>query len=89
MAFRVISKLLKYFNGAAIVVFFRIPLAWFGVGWTTVFPNNLALYLKDLKLLVLTISALKLVASSLEKNHKLPVVFKNNLNYILLNCTLA
>ena len=37
------------------------------------FPNNLALYSKDLKLLLAT-SALKLVASSLEENHKLHVV---------------
>ena len=29
--------------------------------------------MKDFKLLVLAISALKLVASSLEQNHKLPV----------------
>ena len=45
------QKLLKYFNGTAIATFFRIPLAWFRLGWATVFPNNLAWYLKDLKLL--------------------------------------
>ena len=63
------QKLLKYFNGTAIVGFFRIPLPWFGVGLVTLVSNNLALYLKDLKS-----SLVKLVASSLESNHKLPVV---------------
>ena len=48
------------------VAFFGIPLAAFGAGCAAVFPNNLALYLKDLKLLSLTKSASKLVASSLE-----------------------
>ena len=38
------------------------------------FPNNLALYLKDLKLSSLAILAFKLVASSLELNHKFAVV---------------
>ena len=42
--------------------FFRIPLA----PSSSVFPSNLAIYLKDLKLLVLAKSALELVASSLE-----------------------
>ena len=46
-----LNKLLKYFNGIAIVAFFRVPLAAFGAGWATVFPNNLVLYLKDLKFL--------------------------------------
>ena len=59
-----LQKLLEYFNGTATVAFFRIPLAWFGASLGTVFPNNLALYPKDLKLLVLAISALKLNASS-------------------------
>ena len=67
MAFQVISKkLLKYFNGTVIVAFFRIPFAAFEADWATVFPNNLALYLKDLNLLSLAISALKLIASSFE-----------------------
>ena len=57
-----IQKLLKYFNGTSIVAFFRIPIA----SSASVLPKNLALYLKDLKLLVLAISALKLVASSFE-----------------------
>ena len=57
------QKLLKYFNGTVIVVFLKIPFA----PSATVFPNNLSLYSKDLKLLLLlAISALKLVASSLE-----------------------
>ena len=46
-----LQKLLKNFNGTANVTFFRIPLAAFEAGWAPVFPNNLALYLKDLKLL--------------------------------------
>ena len=61
-----LQKLLKYFNGTAIVAFFRISLALFGAGWATVFANNIDLLLKDLKLLLLAISALKLVASSLD-----------------------
>ena len=51
----------------AIVAFFKIPLACFKAGWAlSYFPNNLALYLKDLKESTFTISLLKLVASSLE-----------------------
>ena len=57
-------KLLKYFNGIAVAAFFRIPLPTFEAGWAAVFPNNLTLYLEDLKLLSLKIFALKLVASS-------------------------
>ena len=60
------QKLLKYFNGTAIVAFFRISLALFGAGWATVFANNIDLLLKDLKLLLIATSALKLVASSLD-----------------------
>ena len=71
--------LLKYFNGTAIVAFFRIPL------FPSVFPNNLGLYLKDLKLLLLVISGLKLVASSFEQNHKLSAVSDN----VLSDCTLV
>ena len=67
-----LQKLRKYFN--ANIAIFRIILACFGEGGTTVFPNNLALYLKDLKLLVLAILASELVATSLEWNHKFPVV---------------
>ena len=61
-----LQKLFKYFSGTATVAIFRIPLAAFGAGLATVFPNNLVLYSKDLKLL-LVISSLKSVASSLEK----------------------
>ena len=57
-----LQKLLRYFNGTAIVVFFNIPFA----PSATVFPNNLALYSKDLKLKVFALSASKLLASSLE-----------------------
>ena len=38
------------------------------------FPNNLALSLKDLKLLVFAISLLNLIGSSWELYDKLPVV---------------
>ena len=43
---------------------FRFEL--FGAGRATVFPNNLALYLKDLKLTLFSLFLSKLVASSLE-----------------------
>ena len=56
------QNLLKYFNSTTIVAFFKILFALLG----SVFPNNLVLYLKDLKLLSLAISVLKLVASSFE-----------------------
>ena len=61
-----LQKLLKYFNGKAIVAFFGISLASFEATCATVVSNNLALYVKDLKLLLSTTSALKLVASPLE-----------------------
>ena len=61
-----LQKLGKYFNGTAIAVFLKIPLAWFRFGWALVFPNNLALDLKNLKLLLSAISPSKSVASSLE-----------------------
>ena len=60
-----LQKLLRYFNGTVIVASFRIPLAWFGAAWATLFSNNLASYLKDLKLSVFSI-LLKLVVSFLE-----------------------
>ena len=44
------QKRLKYFNGTAIVAFFRIPLASFAAGWAAALPNNSALYFKDLKI---------------------------------------
>ena len=39
------------------------------------FSNNLALYLKDLKSLLLAISILKLVASSFEYKAVVPLIF--------------
>ena len=57
-----LQKLLKYFNSRAIVAFFEVSFA----PTTSIFFNNLALYSKDLKLLLLAISELKLVASSFE-----------------------
>ena len=57
-----IQKLLQYFNGIAIVVFLQIPFS----PSATVVSNELALYSKHLKLLLLEISASKLVATSLE-----------------------
>ena len=62
-----LQKLLRYFNSTANVVLLEISF----VPSATVFPNNLALYLKDLKTLSFAIAASKLVASSLEQNHKL------------------
>ena len=56
------QKLLIYFNGAAVVPFYRIEL----LSFATVFPNNLALNLKDLKVLVFAMISFKLAASSLE-----------------------
>ena len=69
-----LQKFREYFNGTAIVAFFRILVAAFGADWAVVFPNNLAWYSKHLKLSSLAILALKLVALSLEQNHQLPVV---------------
>ena len=60
MAIRDISK--NYLNGTEIFAFFKIQFA----PSAAVFSNNLALYLKDLEILLLAIFALKLVASSLE-----------------------
>ena len=55
-------RLLEYSNDTAIVEFFRIPLGSFGMTCATVVSNNLALYLKDLKRLLLAKSILKLIA---------------------------
>ena len=57
-----LQKLCKYFNDTAIVALLKIPCA----PSVTVFPNNLALYSKDLKVLLFAISPLKSVVSSLE-----------------------
>ena len=56
------QKLLKYFNSTIIVPFFKILF----VPSASVFPNNLALYSKESKLLLLAISGLNLVASFFE-----------------------
>ena len=58
-----LQKLLKYFNSTEIGACFRNSLELFGAVWTTVFPNNLALYLNDLKLLVFLMLFLILVVS--------------------------
>ena len=57
-----LQRLLKYFNRTAIIAFFRIPLA----PLSTVFPINLALYLKELKCSMFSILVLKIVLSSFE-----------------------
>ena len=67
---------MSYFNGTAIFIFTKIPLAAFGEGWVTVFCNITLLYWKYLKLLAVTIFASKLVTSSFEENHKLPVLLE-------------
>ena len=54
-----LQQLLKYYNSTATASFFRIPLELFWLGWATVFPNNLALDLKDLKLSVFSVLLLK------------------------------
>ena len=69
-----LQKILNYFTDTKIVEFFKMPLALLGLGWASVFPNNLASYLKDLKSSLFEILLLKPAASSLEQNHKLPVV---------------
>ena len=61
-----IQKLLKFCNGTAIVAFLEIRLAASGADCATLFPNNFALYLKDLKLLVFAMFLLKLTAASLD-----------------------
>ena len=67
MAFQMISRnYLDVLMGQQLMHFFKIPLATLGTGCATVFPNDLALFMKDLKLLSLAISALKSDASSFE-----------------------
>ena len=55
-----LQKLLRFVNGTAIVSFYRIQVA------AAVYPINLVLYLKDLKVLLPSIPAAILVVSSLE-----------------------
>ena len=69
-----LQNLLRYFNDAAVVVFFGIPFLLFGAGWASVTPTDLVLYTKSLKAALSPISALNVVASSSEKNYKKPVV---------------
>ena len=61
-----LQKLLRYFNGAGIVAFFRIPLIWFGAGWSSVSPTNSVLFTEDWKAALSPISAIKLVLSFFE-----------------------
>ena len=56
------QKLFQYFNGTAIVEFLNNPFA----PSDSVPPNNLALYMKDVKLLVFGILLFNLVGSSSE-----------------------
>ena len=67
-----LQSLLRYINGTAVAVFFRIQL----LPPTTMFPNNLASLSKDLKLCAML--ALKIFDS----------LRQNNSSYILENCTL-
>ena len=78
----ILQKLLRYFNGSyntiqllhcynccnTIVAFSKVPFA------DAVLPINLALYLKDFKLLWFALFASNLVVSSLEQNYNLLVV---------------
>ena len=61
-----LQKFLMYFNGTAIIACVTIPSLLFGAGWTPISLINLALHLKDLKLVLFVISLLTLVASSSE-----------------------
>ena len=66
MEFQVISRnYWKCFNDTAAFAFFKITLAKLSA-WGAVFTNNLGLYLKDLKPLLLAIIVSKLVASIFE-----------------------
>ena len=65
-----LEKLLKYFNGRGIIAILKFLFA----SSISVFPNNLVLYLKELKLSLLAISALTLIVSSLEQNYKFPII---------------
>ena len=69
-----LQKWLKSFNDKAIVAFFGIAWVLFRLGWASEFTNSLGLYSRDLKLLLLEITTLKLVASYFEENYKIPVV---------------
>ena len=71
----VTKMLLTYFNGTVIVAFLKISFSPF----VTVFPNNLALYSKDFKLL------LKII-----KNKTINILlFQKDFNHILSDYTLS
>ena len=61
-----LQKLLKHFDGRAIVSFFEIPFAVFVSVRATAFSNNLAFYFKNLKPSVFAILLLKLDVPSLK-----------------------
>ena len=62
------QNLLRYFNGAAFLAYFKIKL----FPSETVFYNDLALYSKDLKALMFSVSASKFFVSSLEETINYP-----------------
>ena len=59
-------KICKWHSCIFCCTLYKISLVAFGAGWASVFPNNLPLYLKDLKLLLFVIWALKSIALSFE-----------------------
>ena len=54
-----LQKLFRYFNGTAIILFFRIPLVLFGAVWAAAFPKNLDLSMKGLTAMDLGVGVLK------------------------------
>ena len=68
------EMLLTYFNGTVIVVFHKISFSPFA----TVFPNYLALYSKDFKLLLKNIKSKTINI----------LLFQKDFNYILSDYTL-
>ena len=67
-----LEKLLKYFNGRGIGIIAILKFLF--ASSISIFPNNLVLYLKELKLSLMAISALTLIVSSLEQNYKFPII---------------
>ena len=65
-----LQKILRYLNDTEIVAFSEISFA------AAAFLINLVLWLKDFKLLVSAISALKIVPLPLKQNQKPPVASK-------------
>ena len=70
------QNLLRYFNGAAFLAYFKIKLFPSETDGNNDYNdyNDLALYSKDLKALMFSVSASNFFVSSLEENHKLPLV---------------